>query len=158
MSFVQIGSANPSIEHFENSKNRQKTGFLGIIFSKLIFMLRSKREKCWARDGEYSGRSFDHICSSLTVFMVFTPIYAFGHFADFQFGCFLKVFDAVSCFLGVFRGGEHESDIYFQIRIGPGSELHKKSRYFSFFSHLLCFLPIFSKNRLWNLWICWSCF
>ena len=113
MSFVQIGSANPSIEHFENSKNRQKTGFLGIIFSKLIFMLRGKREKCQARDGEYSGRSFDHIWSSMTLFMVFTPIDAFGHFADFQFGCFLKVCGADFCRLGVFWGGEHDSDIYF---------------------------------------------
>ena len=54
----------------EVSENRQKTGFFGITFSGLVFMLRSKRESCRARDGEYSGRSFDHIWSSLTVFMV----------------------------------------------------------------------------------------
>ena len=111
-------------------------------------MLRSKREKCSARDGEYSGRSFDHIWSCLTVFMVFTPIDAFGHFADFQFGCFLKGCDAVSCRFGAFGGGEHDSEVYFKIRIGPGPEFPKKSRFFSFFSQFVRFLPIFSKTRL----------
>ena len=71
---------------------------------------------------------------------------------------FLKVCDAVSCCLGVFWGGEHDSGVYFKIRIDPGPEFPKKSRYFSFFSHFLRFLPVFSKTRLWNLCICWSCF
>ena len=121
-------------------------------------MLRTMHKKCSARDCGYNGMSFDHIWLSLTVFVVFTPIYAFGHFADFRFGCFLKVCDAVSCWLGVFRGGEHDSEVYFKLRIALATGFPKKSRIFSFFSHFLRFLPIFLKNRLWNLWICCWCF